>query len=208
MRHTDKSRKKKEILIAITTGNDSTVGGITCEGDIYQNCTINIQTFLLFSDQGQTSPQRRLIMEKEKNQEIIAYRIGESLYCPDCYEKSARDLKAVQNPEEPEVKFPSKPIKAEDIEIFICNDCKTVKGGKTLSGKDLDDLCHMIYHCAEKASFISSFFIQKPPGKEPEMSERNASGLYWLLEDFQDDLKFVADEIFEMMSAGKIKEVS
>lgn len=146
-------------------------------------------------------------MNKNNVEEIIAYRIGESLYCSDCYKKTEKNLKSVQDPNEPQVTLPSKPIKAEDIKFFICNDCRTIKGEKILSGKDLDDLCHIIYHCGEKASFISNFFTQKPPDDEVELSQKDASGLYWLLKDLQDDLEFVADEIFEMARAGKIKEV-
>jgi hypothetical protein len=71
-------------------------------------------------------------MEKE-NQEIIAYRIGQGLFCVDCYEKGAKRLKEVQDPEEPEVKFPSKPIKKGDISIFICEECETIKGDPKLS---------------------------------------------------------------------------
>ena len=62
------------------------------------------------------------------SEDIIAYRIGESLFCPDCYEESAKRLKAVQNPEDPQVTFPSKPIKTGDVKIFACNECGLVKG--------------------------------------------------------------------------------
>lgn len=61
-------------------------------------------------------------------EEIIAYRIHEGLFCPDCYEKTAKTLKAVQNPEDPQVTLPAKPIRKEDIYIFACNQCGVVKG--------------------------------------------------------------------------------
>jgi hypothetical protein len=64
----------------------------------------------------------------EEQKKIIAYRIGESLFCPECYEKTAKVLKAVQNPEDPQVTLPSKPIKAEDIHVFACNQCGVVRG--------------------------------------------------------------------------------
>jgi hypothetical protein len=66
-------------------------------------------------------------MEKEKGEEIIGYRIGQGLFCVKCYEEGAKTLKAVQNPEDPEVKFPSRPITAEDVSLFICEECKVIR---------------------------------------------------------------------------------
>ena len=65
---------------------------------------------------------------KEKDEKIIAYRIGQGLFCPDCYEKTVRDLKAVQDPEEPQVTVPAKAIKEGDIRIYICEQCEAIKG--------------------------------------------------------------------------------
>ena len=141
-------------------------------------------------------------MEIEKNEEIeiIAYRIGESLYCPDCYEKSAKHLKAVQNPEDPEVKISSKPIKAEDIEIFICNDCKTVKETDGYSGekieipkrKNLNELRDMVEDCVSKIHFLEDFFTHNIPEDE-FFSESGRSGFYRILVDLEDDLTFVSN---------------
>jgi hypothetical protein len=61
-------------------------------------------------------------------EEIIAYRLGESLFCLDCYEKTAKILKGVQNPEDPQVTIPAKPITKNDTHIFACNQCGVVKG--------------------------------------------------------------------------------
>jgi len=65
---------------------------------------------------------------KEKDEKIIAYRIGQGLFCPDCYEKAVRDIKAVQDPEEPQVTVPAKAIKEGDIRIYICERCEAIKG--------------------------------------------------------------------------------
>lgn len=114
MRHIEKSLKKREILTSITTRNNSPVGALAVEGDVYQNCTINIQTFLLFDDQTQIRSQGRIVMrnEKENSEKIIAYRVGEGLFCPKCHQETLEIFKKVQNPDDPEVKVPSKPIKA------------------------------------------------------------------------------------------------
>jgi len=146
-------------------------------------------------------------MEKE-NQEIIAYRIHESLYCVACYEKSARDLKAVQNPEDPEVKFPSKPIKAEDIEIFICEDCKTIGGHsageiRIQEPKDLNHLRDMVEDSVSKLAFLEDFFSNGHEHDADYFSEKGKVGLYHILVDLQDDLTFVVDE----MSRGQRKGV-
>jgi hypothetical protein len=138
-------------------------------------------------------------MEKE-NQEIIAYRIGESLFCPSCYEEGAKRLKAVQMPEDPQVTFPSKPIKAEDVEIFICKECKTIGGpsaGKIRiqEPKDLNRLRDMIEDSVSKLAFLEDFFSH---GHEPDadyFSDNGKSGFYHILVDLQDDLTFVVDEM-------------
>ncbi len=66
-------------------------------------------------------------MEKEKTEQTIGYRIGQALFCVDCYEKDARRLKMVQNPEDPEVKFPSRPITGGDVSILFVSSAKLSK---------------------------------------------------------------------------------
>ena len=147
------------------------------------------------------------------SEDIIAYRIGESLFCPDCYEESAKRLKAVQNPEDPQVTFPSKPIKAGDVSVFICNDCKTIKGTDRLTGekveipkrKNLIDLCDMVENCISKIAFFGDFFNQKTSTDEL-FTERGISGFHTILRDLQDDLTFVSDEISQRKQKGFIVE--
>ena len=69
----------------------------------------------------------------EEKEKIIAYRIGQSLFCPDCHEKTVRDLKAVQDPDDAQVTIPSKPIKAGDIRIYICQNCEAIIGNPKIS---------------------------------------------------------------------------
>jgi len=147
------------------------------------------------------------------SEEIIAYRIGESLFCPDCYEKSTKRLKAVQNPEDLQVTFPSKPIKAEDIRVFICNDCKTIKGNDILTGekieiperKDLNDLLDMIDDSVEKIAFLEDFFSHTTD-ERALYSEDGRLGLYHILVDLQRDLGFVSNQISEKYKEGLIVE--
>jgi len=194
-------------------------------------------------------------MEKDNGEKIIAYRIGQGLFCPDCYHAGARRLKEVQDPDEPEVKFPSKPIKAGDISIYICEDCEAIIGDPKVTAekkrelealreqrilqmesavsdqfkkedleekpsrqgrhnppnrlekkRDLIDLQDMVEDSSNKLSFIESFFVQQPPGKEPELSDDDTSGLCLILRDIQDDLDMVVDELSEKQRQELIVE--
>ena len=147
------------------------------------------------------------------SEEIIAYRIGESLYCPNCYEKAAKTLKAVQKPEDPQVTFPAKPIKVGDISIFICNDCKAIKGIHEFSGeivkiserKSLIDLEDMMEEDISKVAFLGDFFNQGRPDDEL-FTERGMVGFHCILRDVQDNLTFVVDEISRRHQKGLIIE--
>lgn len=159
---------------------------------------------------------------KEKNKEIIAYRIGEGLFCPDCYEKGARTLKAVQDPNEPEVKFPSKAIKKGEIEGFVCRQCKAIMGiykvrspqelrdlqtklgipdepeekkpGEKRNRRqdDFTDLEDMMEDIFCKVHFIEDFLNPYVPIGEI-FSDNGRTGFYHILIDLEDDIKFVQD---------------
>jgi hypothetical protein len=147
------------------------------------------------------------------SEEIIAYRIGESLYCPDCYEKAAKTLKAVQHPEDPQVTFPVKPIKVGDISVFICNECKIIKGVYRFSEeiveiperKSLIDLEDMMEEGISKIAFLGDFFNQGRPDDEL-FSERGMVGFHHILRDVQDNLIFVVNEINRRNQKGLIIE--
>jgi hypothetical protein len=65
---------------------------------------------------------------ENKGEEIIGYRIGQGLFCVECYKEGAKTLKAVKNPEDPEIKFLSRPITAQEVKAFTCKQCKAIKG--------------------------------------------------------------------------------
>jgi hypothetical protein len=149
-------------------------------------------------------------MEKEKGEEIIGYRIGQGLFCVECYEEGARTLKAVQNPEDPEVKIPSRPITAEDVTIFICEQCKTIKGPKAgelkiQEQKDLTDLQDTVENCASKIAFLEDFFCHNIPYDEL-LSEEGKSGLNQILIDLEIDLNSVVNEMSQQRQKGLIIE--
>ena len=50
MRLSNKPPEEREISVAITTGNKSSVGGVVIGGDLYQNCTIILQDIKTSSD--------------------------------------------------------------------------------------------------------------------------------------------------------------
>lgn len=72
--------------------------------------------------------------------------------------------------------------------------------------KDLADLEDMITHCCTKISFVGSFFCQPGANEEPELSEDDVTGLYFILQEFEEDLKFVVNEISRKVKEGLIIE--
>lgn len=58
----------------------------------------------------------------EEQKKVFGYRIGESLYCPECYEASEKLI-----PKDSGVKLPGKALSADDLNGYFCNGCKTVK---------------------------------------------------------------------------------
>jgi len=118
---------------------------------------------------------------KKENQEIIAYRIGEGLFCPSCYEEGAKRLRAVQMPEDLQVTFPSKPIKAGDIKIFICEECKTIKGIDTLSEKDFEKILSTLNPREEKVLKMRLGIGEKPEGK-PDAAKKEEKDFLDLLD--------------------------
>lgn len=149
-------------------------------------------------------------MEKERVEEIIGYRIGQCLFCPDCYHAGARSLKSSQNPEDPEVKFPSRPVTAEDVSIFICEDCKGIKGPsggevKIQERKNLPGLEDMLEDCKHRVAFLSDFFLLRKPEDE-FFSDDGLSGLHFILLGIWDDLRFVTKQLEERRHNGSIIE--
>ena len=172
-------------------------------------------------------------MERRNPEEIVAYRIGESLFCPNCHDESEKSLKAVQNPNEPQVTIPSKPIKAKDLTLFICKQCKSIIGDPEVSdeikkefealreqmqqitsvipyrfreSKNLMSFIDTINNCQNKISFVESFFSVQPPERQPEISEDDASGLCLILAEIEEDLGFISEKILEKLQKGLIIE--
>jgi hypothetical protein len=132
----------------------------------------------------------------EEQKKIFVYRIGEELFCPECYERAENSL-----PEDSGVNIPGKPLTVEDIKVYTCGKCKVTKGGK-----DLSDLSDVIEDCVCKISLIGDFFSHNIPDDEL-FSKKGTSGLYFILRDIKDDLNLVVDEMSEKRRMGLIKEV-
>jgi hypothetical protein len=75
-----------------------------------------------------------------------------------------------------------------------------------VESESLGDLEDIIENCNFKISFMASFFIQKPGGEVPEISEHDTSGIYLILEQTQEDLEFVLSKISDMRKRGLIVE--
>jgi hypothetical protein len=172
------------------------------------------------------------------NEEIIAYRIGEDLFCPDCYEKKSTALKAVQNPNEPQVTFPAKAIKKGDIKIFICCDCKEIKTSSEMKEplsvkipsivnvikisseegsnppvkekrKTLGEFLDKVDESKCKLAFLRDFVTHNVPNDEL-FSKNGIIGLYFILSEIEDNVDSVSNGIRQSHERGLIieKEVS
>ncbi len=167
-------------------------------------------------------------MGKENNGEIMGYRVGDHFLCPGCYERAIKILSVH------DLNLPAKPVTKKEIEGFICNQCETIVGDakvlyiekkkeleavreqvhqmesalphRYVKSESLGDLQDIIENCNCKISFVSSFFIQTPPGKEPEISESDTSGIYLVLDQTKEDLEFVLGKMSEMKKRGLITE--
>lgn len=75
--------------------------------------------------------------------EIFAYRIGEGLFCPKCYEEAEKNL-----PKDSGIKMMGKPIKKEDLSLYICLQCKAIKhfSGKGFKIGRIDEKNHEFKH--------------------------------------------------------------
>jgi hypothetical protein len=156
----------------------------------------------------------------EKQEEIIAYRVGDHFLCPKHYELSAKILKVH------DIELPAQPIKKGEIETFVCRQCKDTadeKGAvvglpskrmiepmrKTLGKRESINLLALqdiVEDCGTKISFVSDFFLQAPPDREPEFSQTSVSGLALILDEIRDDLDFVVNEMSERVRKGLIIE--
>lgn len=167
-------------------------------------------------------------MEKEKSEEIIGYRVGDHLLCPECYQRSVKILSVH------DLELPAKHVIKKDIKGFICNQCEIIKGdAKVLyieKKRELEalqeqvqemksgipyrfkeancllDLEDMIVNCSNRISFVGSFFIQKLGPEEPNISVDDASGIHLILRDTEEDLHFILSKISEMRRKGLIIE--
>lgn len=147
-------------------------------------------------------------MKKNNGEEIIAYRIGQALYCSECYEKGAKELKAGQDPSEPEVKFPSKPIKAKDITIFICEDCLAVKGPRAeelMILRSRDDPLATVEHCIRKIGLLRDF-LSPPVPIQDLFSKNGEAGFHHVLADIEDDLELALYQLLQKTAKGLIHD--
>jgi hypothetical protein len=145
------------------------------------------------------------MMEKKTSasEEIIAYRIEERLFCSTCYQNAVMDPQAVQDPEGPKVKLPSKSIKADQMNVFICEQCKRIGGTsvehlKFQQSRDLTGLLDMLDHCISKVAFFGDFFSNTPFQKSGDglFSERGLSGLNFLVRDLENELALIFHELW------------
>jgi hypothetical protein len=135
-----------------------------------------------------------------KEEKIIAYRIKEGLFCPDCYEEAARKLRAAQDPNNAEIKIPVKPIMADDIRIFICQQCKKI-GGPSAGEMEIQrkrgehNPLIIVEHCARKIAFLKDFSNQIIV--KESLNKNVIIGYYHVLADLEDDLKFALERLLK-----------
>jgi hypothetical protein len=146
----------------------------------------------------QINPNRPMAKKGDikMDEKVFAYRIDESLFCPECYEKAIQSI-----PKDSGVIIPGNPLTRGDIGVYICKQCKKKKGGM-----DIDGLLNIIQFCSYKISFLEDFFTQ-PRETDEFLSESGISGLGFILRGLYEDLNFVTDEMRKMQREGIIKEV-
>lgn len=159
-------------------------------------------------------------MKRGEEKEIVAYRVGEELLCPECYNKNVKILSVH------EIELPGKPMKREDIRGFVCGQCKTIKGNYKISsleelralqikldipdklekeklGEDKEKLFCLtdeINHCSSKISFICNFLANGHDDETDLFSVKGKFGLHLILRDLEDDLDRINNEIWTILS--------
>jgi hypothetical protein len=145
---------------------------------------------------------------------VFAYRIGEQLFCPDCYEKTAALI-----PKGSRVFLPGVPLTSRDIPIFACGECERVrKAGEEKpeissarskgEGEEakpelswegvIDRIDDQVGFCADKIAFVREFLAKHKVGFNLEIDERAAIGLRVVLAEIMDDLDQFFDDISEV----------
>ena len=99
---------------------------------------------------------------------------------------------------EPSLKVPS------EEEPYL--DGKTWAPNRLKKKKDFTDLLDMVDDSVSKISFLGYFFCGRVPDEEFEMNSDDASGLYRIITDIQDDLKMVLYELSKKRKEGLIIE--
>ncbi len=66
-----------------------------------------------------------------------------------------------------------------------------------MRGEDLTDLCDKIDHCSTKVSFIGGFMANRNKGGGFVLSEREVSGIYFILADVEDQLDSISEKIMQ-----------
>jgi hypothetical protein len=111
-------------------------------------------------------------------------------------------MRAALCPEEcpvnPQVTIPARPISGDDLQIFICTQCKKVKSSNVQyelqERKGILDLRDMLEHSADKLAFLGYFFIvssDRLNNSGFEWSDEDATGLGHILEGIRNDLEIV-----------------
>jgi hypothetical protein len=72
--------------------------------------------------------------------------------------------------------------------------------------KSLTALQDIVENSAAKICFVCSFFALRGPDEEPEISDKDASGLFNILQEIENDLEFVVDKLSEKKQKGLIIE--
>lgn len=110
---------------------------------------------------------------------IFAYRIGENLFCPDCIEKAEKRL-----PKKTEVQLTKKPLTFEDIDLYICKECR-----KVFEKKDLIDIQDFLNESLLKIRFVDAFFGHDLVDDEYLGLKDSVEGLCLILRDIQENIE-------------------
>lgn len=129
--------------------------------------------------------------------QVFVYRIGENLFCLNCIKEAEKAL-----PKDSGVQLPKKPLTAEEVDRFICKQCK-----KIFEKRDLLDVRDLLKHSLSKIQFIRDFFGHQIPEDEYFGNQRTIDGLCFILGDIEDHIEQAIHDLGTINLKNQGKEV-
>lgn len=129
--------------------------------------------------------------------DVFAYKIGENLFCPECIEEAEKRL-----PKDSKMQLPKKPLTVENIDIFICKECK-----KIFRRRSLIDVQDLLNYSICKINFVYEFFCHEISEDEYFGSQRSIDGLAFVLREIEEQIEQAVNDLNMIGLNDQKKEV-